>query len=234
MRHRRSTAGARATAATLPGSARLARASALALALLVCAMGACGGGRAESTPVAMLASSPRSAAAFEAIREAWGDSDTRGPRRCEPRSSASSRSSPRTVSFPLARVALALDGDAERATSRRPTPSSRSTADVASGTTRELRTVARARRARLGGDPETALVLLRPSVGKSVDPLARTIFEEELTLTAVATHRDYEAISYMDAWLRASTPDEKPGTSRESRPSSSACRARCSSARCRP
>ena len=40
----------------------------------------------------------------------------------------------------------------------------------------------------------------------------RAVFEEELTLTALATHRDYEAISYMDAWLRASTPEERPET----------------------
>ena len=34
----------------------------------------------------------------------------------------------------------------------------------------------------------------------------------ELTLTALATSGEYEAISYMDAWLRASTDDEKPET----------------------
>ena len=45
------------------------------------------------------------------------------------------------------------------------------------------------------------------------DPIARAVFEEELTLTALASHRDYEAISYMDAWLRASSEDERGATS---------------------
>ena len=86
------------------------------------------------------------------------------------------------------------------------------TSEVERGTTLELWTVARARRLRLGGDPEAALGLLRPLVGKSVDPLVRSLFEEELTLTALATHRDYEAIAYMDAWLRASSPEDRPAT----------------------
>lgn len=196
MRHRPSTAGT-------------ARALALAT-LALCASGACGGGRVESTPVAMLASSPQSAAAFEAIREAWSDSDTE-PRALRLKIEAFIANFPKDGLVPLARVALALtamrQGDLAKADAELAL-----TAEVPAGTTHELRTVAQARRLRLGGDPESALVLLRPSVGKLVDPLARAIFEEELTLTAVATHRDYEAISYMDAWLRASTPDEKPGT----------------------
>jgi hypothetical protein len=66
-----------------------------------------------------------------------------------------------------------------------------------------------ARRSRLGGDPEGALALLRPLIGKTVDPVTRAEFQNELTLTALATHREYEAISYMDAWLRASSEEEK-------------------------
>jgi len=57
-----------------------------------------------------------------------------------------------------------------------------------------------------------ALGLLRPLLGKGVDPLERSVFEEELTLAALATHRDYEAISYMDAWLRATAEEDKPET----------------------
>jgi hypothetical protein len=85
-------------------------------------------------------------------------------------------------------------------------------ANLPPGSVRDLYTVARARRLRAGGDAEGALDLLRPLVGKNVDPIARTAFEEELTLAALATHREYEAISYMDAWLRASAEDEKERT----------------------
>ncbi len=69
--------------------------------------------------------------------------------------------------------------------------------------------VARAQRARMLGDPEYALELLRPLVGKSVDPIGGAVFEEELTRSALATHRDFEAISYMDAWLRGSGGEDR-------------------------
>jgi len=114
---------------------------------------------------------------------------------------------------PLARIALALvsmnqadfkTADAQLAL----------TEDAPVGTTRDLWTIARARRLRLRGEPETALELLRPLLGKNVDPLARLVFEEELTLSALATNRDYEAISYMDAWLRASAEEEKDATAK--------------------
>jgi hypothetical protein len=80
------------------------------------------------------------------------------------------------------------------------------------GTARDLWTIAVARRLRARGRSEAALDLLRPLVGKIVDPLARSIFEEELTRAALATDRHYEAISYMDAWLRASTDEDKERT----------------------
>jgi hypothetical protein len=109
---------------------------------------------------------------------------------------------------PMARIALALVALRQNDLATADAELARST-DLPAGTARDLRTVARAERLRLGGDPEASLALLRPLVGKSVDPIARSIFEEELTHTALATHRDYEAISYMDAWLRVSAEDDK-------------------------
>jgi hypothetical protein len=112
---------------------------------------------------------------------------------------------------PLARSALALvamkEGDFATADAQ-----IMLTQAVPSGTAQDLRTVARARRLRLGGEPEVALSLLRPLLGKGVDPLVRSTFEEELTIAALATHRDYEAISYMDSWLRATAEDDRPET----------------------
>ena len=82
------------------------------------------------------------------------------------------------------------------------------------GTTRDLWTVASAKRLRLGGNAEGAVLLLRPLVGKTVEPIMRSIFQEELALAALATHRDYEAISYMDAWLRAANEENPEQTRR--------------------
>lgn len=109
---------------------------------------------------------------------------------------------------PVAHVSLALValGQGDLATAA---PQLELTSRLPPGSTRDLWTIARAKQLRLRGDPEAALALLRPLVGKNVDPLGRSIFEEELTLAALSTRRDYEAISYMDAWLRASPEEDK-------------------------
>ncbi len=184
---------------------------ALGFAALALPLGACGGGRWEAKPVAMLASSPQAGAAFEAIREALADPEHTTPAALRLMVERFIALFPKDGLVPRARVVLAFAalraGDLAAADAQLAM-----TADVERGTTLELWIVARARRLRLGGDPESGLVLLRPIVGKSVDPLVRSLFEEELTLTALATHRDYEAISYMDAWLRASSPEERPAT----------------------
>src|SRR5258708_29866429 len=120
---------------------------------------------------------------------------------------------PRDGQVPIARVALALvaieQGDFDTADAELV-----KTQDVPTGTAQDLRTVARARRLRARGDSEAALLLLRPLVGKNVDPLAREVFEKELTLDALATDRDYEAISYMDAWLKAASEEDRARTVR--------------------
>jgi hypothetical protein len=172
------------------------------------ALGACGGAASETKPVATLASSTRAAVAFNPIREAWADpehTDLPTLRRLLERFIARF---PADGLVPLARVYLALvalqQGDTAAAD-----PQLALTEGLPPGTAHDLRTVARARRLRMSGAPEAALELLRPLVGKNVDPVTRAVFEQELTLAALATHRDYEAISYMDAWLRASSDEEK-------------------------
>ncbi len=54
--------------------------------------------------------------------------------------------------------------------------------------------------------------LLAPRIGKTVDPIARDLFQEELALTALAANggrSQYEAIAYMDAWLEAAGESER-------------------------
>jgi hypothetical protein len=203
MPQRRRTA--RATGATFAG----------ALAVVVVLGSACGGRGAARKPVATLASSPAAAAAFDAIREAWEEADRSND--IVLRVALRSRLERFLAEFPhdglvpMAEIALAMDAMRDGALATADAHLERAK-DVSPGTARDLFTVARARRIRLAGDPEAALSLLRPLVGKTVDPLVRTVFEEELTVCALATHREYEAISYMDAWLRASAEDEKAAT----------------------
>jgi hypothetical protein len=181
------------------------------IAFLAGVAGACAGPRTEPVPVAALSSSPEAAAAFSAIRDAWA-----GPGQAVPaeRRAALERflaRFPRDGRVQFVRVALALiamtEGDYATADAQLTL-----TLDTPPGSTHDLWTVASARRLRLHDSPGAALALLRPLVGKNVDPTVRAVFEDELVLSALAMRsasEDYEAISYMDAWLRSSTEDEK-------------------------
>jgi hypothetical protein len=195
---------------TWRSSSDRARAVGAGLALVwVVACGA-GGGFAGPSPVASLASSPQAKTAFEAIRSAWTDRD-RSPADLRVAVDTFLLRFPHDGLAPLARVFLALtalrQGDGATADA-----ALAQTARLPPGTAHDFWTIARAKRLRLQGQPEAAIGLLRPGIGKEVDPLARALFQEELTLTAIATDRDYEAVSYMDAWLRASSDEERRDT----------------------
>ncbi|HEY1691916.1 MAG TPA: hypothetical protein VGG39_07125 [Polyangiaceae bacterium] len=179
-----------------------------ALAGLAIAVGACAGASTSGKPVAALASSPGAATDFEAIREAWKAPSRGSPAVLRAALEQFLAQYPHDGLVPLAHVYLALlaldAGDAAAADHEIALGQS-----LPPGSTRDLWTVAVARRMRGRGNPDGALDTLRPLVGKNVDPVVRREFEEELTRTALATGRDYEAISYMDAWLRGSTEEEK-------------------------
>ncbi|MGA2448763.1 MAG: hypothetical protein ABTD50_08825 [Polyangiaceae bacterium] len=167
----------------------------------------CASSAVQPTPIPTLASSPQSLSAFDAIRDAWKDPSTSTPAVLRARIDGFLERYPNDGLAPLAHVLLALVAlrQVDLAAADRellgPSPPA--------GTTRDLWTVARATRARMLGDPDRALDLLRPLVGKSVDPIGGAVFEEELTRATLATHRDFEAISYMDAWLRASGGEDR-------------------------
>ena len=175
------------------------------------ALGACAGGSSAPKPVATLASTPAAAVAFDGIRDGWRDTEHVPPGVLRAELEQFLVQHPRDGLAPLASVMLAMValGQGDLPTADRELARGR---ELPPGSTRDLWTVALARRSRLGGDAERAMVLLRPLVGKTVDPVTRAEFQDELTLAALATHREYEAISYMDAWLRASSEEEKPRT----------------------
>jgi hypothetical protein len=202
----------RRSAGDAPGvsSAATAVGVAVASATLI-AVGACARGASWPKPVPTLASSPQAATAFEQIREAWGDPEhTNADSRRRLLEGFLARF-PSDGLVPLARVYLALVAMQQGDFAATDTQLAASE-NLPPGTARDLWTVACARRLRLRGAPDTALELIRPLVGKNVDPVTRTVFEEELALAALATHRDYEAISYMDTWLRASSEEDKSKT----------------------
>ena len=59
------------------------------------------------------------------------------------------------------------------------------------------------------GRPAPAFELLRRLAGKIVDPQVFELFQREITLDAVASHQNYEAIAYMDSWLRNADEDDR-------------------------
>jgi len=181
------------------------------LVALACVAGACAGQRTDSVPVAALSESPEAAAAFSAIRDAWADPNRVNLTERRDALEHFLARYPRDGRAPFVRVALALvamtDGDYATADAQLTL-----TLDSPPGSTHDLWTIASARRLRLHDSPGAALALLRPLVGKNVDPTVRAVFEDELALSALAMHsasEDYEAITYMDAWLRSSSEDEK-------------------------
>lgn len=174
------------------------------LLLLGLALGlACSRSARQPRPAATLPSSPEAAAAFAEVRERWEQ------RKLEPQMATEFlRRFPNDGAAPIARVYLSfalLDrGDLLKADG-----ALASLGDLKPGATSDLATVARARSLRLHGAPQSALDILRPLVGKVVDDVDREIYLEELALTAIAAHDDYEALAYLDAWLRGVGEDDR-------------------------
>jgi hypothetical protein len=173
----------------------------------VVAVAACSGGTLEPKPVASLASSTRAASAFDRIRDEWShatDTDRQDLRRDL---GAFITGFPSDGLAPLAQVYLVLSwmsppqewakAEALLATMREPLP----------GTAHDLYLVAKGKDLRHHHDPDAAFDLLRPLVGKMVDGMARGLLEEEVALDALEAHRDYEAIAYMDAWIRGASEE---------------------------
>lgn len=153
--------------------------------------------------MATLSSAPASAAAFARLRRAWE------ARRIEPQAVlAFLRRFPKDGAAPLAKVYLAF-AYIEQGNLLAADSTLSSIAELRPGATADLATIARARSLRLQNAPKSALDLLRPLVGKVIDPVDREVFLEELALTAIASRDDYEALAYLDAWLRGAGEDDR-------------------------
>lgn len=172
-------------------------------AALVLADGACSRSVRRARPVAALSSSPQAAAELAVVREAWmaGKLEKSAVEAFIARHAGDG-------AVAVAKVYLAFtmmdQGQLVAADSVL-----RSVAELPVGATRDLATVARARSLRLHAAPQSAMALLRPLVGKVVDDAEREVFLEEIALSAIAARDDYEALAYLDAWLRGVGEDDK-------------------------
>lgn len=171
--------------------------------LALAAAAGCGRAASKAPPVASLSQTPGAAAMFAPIREAWQE------RRIDPVPiEAFLRRYPADGAAALGKVYLAFywmdAGQPARADGIL-----RQLDGLAPGTTRDLATVAKARSLRLAKAPQSALDSLRPLVGKMVDDADREVFLEELALSALYAHDDYEALAYLDAWLRGVGEDDR-------------------------
>ena len=114
---------------------------------------------------------------------------------------------PKDGSTPLATIYLALiavdHGDVARA---------RMFVDEArtgpSGTARDLSELVEGKILLQRGDPVQAYERFLPLVGKLIDPYARLLLDENIVAAAIGAHRWYEAVAYMDLWLRDGQEDE--------------------------
>ncbi len=168
---------------------------------------ACGGGSRGPKPSPTLASTPEAAMEFHQIHQGWQNIDTA---RSELRLRVERfvRRFPEDGLTPLVRVYLTFilmdEGDFAAADNQLAVLNA-----LPYGATRDFALVAQARALRQKNRAEEAFELLQPLAGKIVDSDARERFQEEIALAAFEAHHDYEAIAYMDTWLRYADEDEK-------------------------
>jgi hypothetical protein len=114
---------------------------------------------------------------------------------------------PKDGSTPLATIYLALiavdQGDVARA--RTFVNEART---GASGTARDLSELVEGKILLYRGDFVQAFERFLPMVGKLIDPYARLLLDESIVAAAIGAHRWYEAVVYMDLWLRDGQEDE--------------------------
>jgi hypothetical protein len=183
------------------------RAIAVALLGFVTFAAACGGGATEPRPVASLGSSTTAAQVFERIRDDWIQSTDTNRETVRHELEAFVAGFPSDGLAPLARIYLALSCMNPPEDWARAEAVLQTIVEPPPGSAHDLYLVALAKDRRHRHDPDGAFDILRPLVGKMVDGTARGILEEEVSLDALEARRDYEAIAYMDAWIRGASEE---------------------------
>jgi hypothetical protein len=190
-------------------SSKRALALASALAAAIASAIACGGGqRVRERPTPTVATSAGASYEMAEIEAAWQNPTPEGRLATKDRLERFIQRFPQDGATPLARVYLALlDLDAGDRKGAETQLAALET--LGPGATHDFATVARAEALRVGGRPADALDLLRPLAGKMVDRDARQRFDEAIVRAAIDAGRDYEALAYMDAWIRNTDEHER-------------------------
>jgi hypothetical protein len=191
----------------MPARLRICLPIAFGVVLGAFAAGSCSGRQASQTPAPTLAQSAEAQQEFQPIRHRWMLASARERAALEPALQEFRAHYPTEPLVRLANVMLAIialdRGDTETAEALaaqvRSGPAG-STQDVAS----LVVGAALCRR----GKPEAALDVLAPLVGKLIDPYAQSMLHEQIVDASVQAHRWFEALAYMDDWLRSAEPHE--------------------------
>jgi hypothetical protein len=175
-------------------------------ALLVVA--ACGGRAKEPPPVAALASTREAQDAIRPLRQRWMSAGPTDRARLEPDLRKFLAAFPKDGLVPLVRAELALcllaQSDVEGAREAvRPVLSG------STGSVRDLAEIVEGAILLRKGQPALAFERLLPLVGKIIDPQARILFDEEIVQAAIGSGRWYEAVAYMDVWLRDAQDEDR-------------------------
>jgi hypothetical protein len=160
-------------------------------------------------PTASLADTTAAGRVFEHLRTVWLRNEPNDRPALRHDLEAFIQTFPKDGLVPLARaywILSLMDPPADWARADRLLESS---TPPAHGSTHDLYVVANAKLLRYHHQPEVAFGLLRPIVGKMVDGRARALLQEELTFDALEAREPYEAIAYMDGWLRGATEEDR-------------------------
>jgi hypothetical protein len=161
----------------------------------------------EAPPQAALAGSRTAQETFRPLKQRFVGSTAEKRAALEPNLTSFIDAHPKDGNVALARVYLAFiavdKGDVARARSlldqARPGPS---------GTVRDLAELVEGRILLHRGDAQQAFERFLPLVGKLIDPYARLLLDESIVAAAIGAHRWYEAVAFMDLWLRDGQEDQ--------------------------
>lgn len=188
---------------------RIARAAAVGWVFAAAIGAACAGtGARDETPAASLAQTDGAQRAFQPIRERWALADPRERAALEPSLQEFRAQFPTDPLTRLANVYLAWIA-LERADLETAGQLAENVRKGPAGTTRDLAVLVAATVLCRKGNPEPALDLLTPLVGKLFDPFAQELLHAQLIDATIRTSRWFEALAYMDDWLRSAPSHER-------------------------
>jgi hypothetical protein len=167
----------------------------------------------DERPVASLSSSPAVEEKFDTLRARWVDATPAGRAAMGPELNALMIDLEKKGDGlePMARAYLAMSflyGGVPAAAEA----TSRPLIDGPAGVANDLGTLVKGAAARRLGRPAEAVELLRPLIGKLIDPFARPLLYEEITESFLDQSRWDDAIVYAEGWLRSASGSEKKET----------------------